>query len=173
MRQLNPPLCFSRLIFTYVLNSSNDTGSKDKLFPGLTNVDQVDTYKLQFSYPITFQIRKSKFFTISTTLVDIRSHTGVGVLGTNVTLGTQKELDILFGGVENGRNTRHIYKKNSVSIYCLFVCFTIAIFVACGWMDGYILDVQGKRRLNLTVPLTTILHCPHPNLADSKLPPSV
>jgi hypothetical protein len=36
--------------YTYVLNGSNDTGSQDKLLPGLTNVDQVDTYIIQNKY---------------------------------------------------------------------------------------------------------------------------
>jgi hypothetical protein len=54
------------------------------------------------------------FLTISTTLVDISSHTGVGILGTNVTLSTQKELDILFGGVKNyiGKNVKMLAINN-------------------------------------------------------------
>lgn len=66
---------------TYVLNGSNDTGSEDKLFPGLAKVDQVDT--------------------ISTALEDIGGHAGGDVLGTNVALSAQQELNVLLGGAEN------------------------------------------------------------------------
>jgi hypothetical protein len=53
---------------------------------------------ISFSYPFVAYFRQ---LTISTTLVDVGGH-GLGdVLGTNVALSTQQELDILFGGVKN------------------------------------------------------------------------
>ena len=56
-----------------VLDGSKDTGSEDDLLPGLANVEEVDT--------------------VSTTLVDVRSHLLVGVLGADVSLGGEEEGD--------------------------------------------------------------------------------
>jgi hypothetical protein len=45
--------------------------------------------------------------TISTTLVHVRLHVNIAVLGTQVGLGREKELDVLLGGFENSRQSRH------------------------------------------------------------------
>lgn len=45
--------------------------------------------------------------TIRATLVNIRQHVDVDILGANVRLSRQEELDILFGGVKDGRQSTH------------------------------------------------------------------
>lgn len=70
-----------------VLDGSKDTGSEDDLLPGLADVEKVDT--------------------VRTTLVDVRSHLLVGVLGADVSLGGEEEGDVLLGGVESSRDLGH------------------------------------------------------------------
>lgn len=70
-----------------VLDGGEDTGGENDLLPGLADVEKVDT--------------------VSTTLVDVRSHLLVGVLGADVGLGGEEEGDVLLGGVESSRDLGH------------------------------------------------------------------
>jgi len=64
-----------------VLDSGNDTGSENKLLPGLANVDDMDT--------------------VSSSLPNIGKHLLVAVLAANVGLRGQEELDLLIGCAED------------------------------------------------------------------------
>ena len=70
-----------------VLNSSKNTGSQDKLLPGLADVDKVHT--------------------VGTALVHVRQHGLLTVLRADVSLGSQKQADVLRGRVQDGRMLRH------------------------------------------------------------------
>ncbi len=70
-----------------VLDSSEDTSGENDLLPRLADVKEVNT--------------------VSTTLVDVRSHLLVGVLGADVGLGGEEERDVLLGGVESCRDLGH------------------------------------------------------------------
>jgi hypothetical protein len=66
---------------TYVFNGSNDTSSENKLLPGLTKVNDVNT--------------------IISALVDIGSHNRGAVLSSKVALSAEKKLEIFLSGVQN------------------------------------------------------------------------
>jgi len=63
---------------SWVLDGGNDTGSKDELFPGFAEVDDMNTI-------------------LSASLKDIARHVGIAVTGTQVDLASQHLLDVLIG----------------------------------------------------------------------------
>jgi len=65
-----------------VLDSSQDSSSQDDLLPSLSDVQDVDT--------------------VGSSFPDVVLHGLVTVLGTDVTLGREEELDVLGGGGEDG-----------------------------------------------------------------------
>ena len=64
-----------------VLDGSENTGSKDDLLPSLAEVDEVDP--------------------VSAALVDVRKHCLLDILGADVRLGGEEEVEVLLGRVEN------------------------------------------------------------------------
>lgn len=66
-----------------VVDADNDAGGEDNLLPGLADVEDIDT--------------------IDTGLPQVGLHVHLQVLATQVRLGSQEHLNVLAGGVENGR----------------------------------------------------------------------
>jgi len=64
-----------------ILNSSNDTGSQNNFLPGLANVNDVNTIRATFPH--------------------VRLHMLFTILGSDVGLGREEELDILLGSFED------------------------------------------------------------------------
>lgn len=85
-----------------VVNGGNDTGGKNKLFPGLSDVEDVDSWGYDSVLRNAGQGR-SIVLTISSSLPDVRLHLLVAVFCANMTLGSQEKLDLLLGRTQDGR----------------------------------------------------------------------
>lgn len=85
-----------------VFDGSDDTSSEDELLPGLSNVQDVDTWieymsGKKWSIPSTEVVR-----TISTSLPNVGLHLLVTVFGTDVALGSEQELNLLLSRAQDG-----------------------------------------------------------------------
>jgi hypothetical protein len=83
-----------------VLDGGNDACREDKLLPGLADVNDVDTC-FTVNRTLTLKEMYSIYLrTVSTTLPNVRLHLLVAVLGSQMSLGREEELDVLIGGVQ-------------------------------------------------------------------------
>lgn len=84
----------------WVLNSCDDPGSEYKFLPCFPNVQDVNPCDANRTLPFDRICRWSR--TVSPPFPDVRLHLLIAVFCANVALGSQKELDLLLAGTQNG-----------------------------------------------------------------------
>jgi hypothetical protein len=84
-----------------VLDGGDDASREDKFLPGLADVNDVDTC-FTINGMLTLTVMYCIYLrTISATLPNVRLHLLVAVLGTQMSLGREEELDVLIGRVQS------------------------------------------------------------------------
>lgn len=78
-----------------ILNGDDCTGSENDLFPGLADVDDVDT--------------------ILTALPNIAFHVGIAVTASKMALGREQHFDVFLGWVKDAWKSRHFAECYSVA----------------------------------------------------------